>query len=330
MPFFNRPLPEALSVLRELALDLHWSWYHDSDQLWQLINEEVWHATGNPISVLQVTPNERLEQLAADPAFVLQLDKLVKARQTYLTEPSWYQRHYPDSPIPGIAYVSMEFGLCDALPIYAGGLGVLAGDYLKTASDLGVPLIGVGLLYQEGYFHQSLDRHGWQTETYLFNDPGSLPIQPLRAPDGSWQHIDTEFLGRRLRFRVWLVQVGRVSLYLLDSNDPRNRACDRGITSKLYGGSTELRLVQEIALGICGWRLVEILGLSHYVCHLNEPSLPWSAFGLIGKPRAGVLSKPFGPPEPETCLPLIPQWRPASIATRRSYSAFILANLPSI
>lgn len=270
MPLFNRPLPGPLSVLRELALDLHWSWYHDSDQLWQLINEEVWQATGNPISVLQLTPNERLEELASDPAFVRQLDNLVKARQTYLTEPSWYQRQYPDSPIPGIAYLSMEFGLCDALPIYAGGLGMLAGDYMKTASDLGVPLIGVGLLYQEGYFHQSLDRHGWQTETYLFNDPGSLPIQPLRAPDGSWQNIDTEFLGRRLRLRVWQVQVGRVTLYLLDSNDPRNRACDREITSKLYGGNTELRLVQEIALGICGWRLVETLGLGHYVCHLNE------------------------------------------------------------
>lgn len=270
MPIFNRPLPKDLTVLRELALDLHWCWNHDSDQLWREINEEVWAHTKNPLDVLHLTSNERLKGLADDDAFMAQLDDLVKAHQAYLSEPSWYQEHYKRSSIPGIVYMSMEFGLCDALPLYAGGLGILAGDYLKTASDLGVPLIGVGLLYQQGYFHQSLDGDGRQQETYLYNDPGSLPLQPLHAKDGSWLHIDTEFLCRRVRFRVWKAQVGRVTLYLLDSNDPLNQAADRGITSKLYGGNTELRLVQEIALGICGWRLIEALGLGHYLCHLNE------------------------------------------------------------
>lgn len=270
MPLFDRPLPDPLCVLRELALDLHWSWNHDSDQLWRQINEDIWTRTQNPVDVLNLTSDERLHALANDMDFVGQLNALIEARHTYLNEPSWYQRQYPQAPIEGIAYLSMEFGLCDALPLYAGGLGMLAGDYLKTASDLGVPLIGVGLFYQEGYFHQSFNDDGRQQETYLFNDPGSLPLKPLRAEDGSWLHIDTEFLCRRVRFRVWQVQVGRVTLYLLDSNDPRNRAADRSITSKLYGGSTELRLVQEIALGICGWRLVEELGLHRYVCHLNE------------------------------------------------------------
>lgn len=270
MSLFERQLPAPLEVLRELAADLHWSWDHAGDQLWQRINTEVWAHTHNPVSVLQLTSDNQLAHLAEDTEFLKQLNAVVRARHTYLTEPSWYAHNYGDAPVRGIAYFSMEFGLCDALPLYAGGLGMLAGDYLKTASDLGVPLVAIGLLYQEGYFRQSLDGEGWQQETYLFNDPGSLPLQPLHAPDGSWLHIDTEFLCRRVRFRIWKAQVGRITLYLLDSNDPRNQPSDRGITSKLYGGSTELRLVQEIALGICGWRLIDTLGLDIDVCHLNE------------------------------------------------------------
>ena len=270
MSTFDRPLPAPLIILNELAGDLHWSWNHGGDELWRQINDEVWEHTHNPVSVLQLTSDAHLEHLATDPQFLYQLDNLVSARQRYLHEPAWYSKQYPDNPLRGIAYFSMEFGLCDALPLYAGGLGILAGDHLKTASDLGVPLVGIGLLYQEGYFRQSLASDGWQQETYLYNDPGSLPLQPLKAEDGSWLHIDTGFLCRQVRFRVWQVKVGRVQLYLLDSNDPRNRPSDRGITSKLYGGSTGLRLVQEIALGICGWRLIETLGLDIDVCHLNE------------------------------------------------------------
>jgi glycogen phosphorylase len=283
MSTFDRPLPEPLAILNELAADLCWSWNHGGDELWQQINSEVWDHTHNPVSVLQLTSDAELARLAGDPAFVAQLDSLVKARRRYLDGPAWYSRHYPDQPVRGIAYFSMEFGVCDALPLYAGGLGILAGDYLKTASDLGVPLIGIGLLYQEGYFRQSLARDGWQQETYLYNDPGSLPLQPLQGADGSWLHIDTGFLCRQVRFRVWHARIGRIQLYLLDSNDPRNRPSDRGITSKLYGGSTELRLVQEIALGICGWRLVETLGLDIDVCHLNEGH---AAFATLERARA--------------------------------------------
>ncbi len=275
MPIFHRPLPDQLSVLRELAIDLHWSWNHGGDLLWRRINAEVWVQTQNPIAVLQLTSDQQLQTLAKDADFVAQLHATVKSTRDYLTKPSWYSKHYLQNgddakPLRGVAYFSMEFGLCEALPLYAGGLGMLAGDYLKTASDLGVPLVGIGLLYQEGYFHQSIAEDGWQQETYLFNDPGSLPVEPLCAEDGSWLHIESQFLGRQVHFRVWQAKVGRVTLYLLDSNAPCNQVCDRDITSTLYGGNTELRLMQELALGICGWRLIEKLGLDIDICHLNE------------------------------------------------------------
>ncbi len=266
----ERPLPEPLAVLRDLASDLQWSWNHSSDQLWRRLNPEIWESTGNPVSVLHFTSDQTLQTLAKDTDFLRELKKLVAAREQYLGSPGWYARHYGKAPLRQVAYFSMEFGLCDALPLYAGGLGMLAGDYLKTASDLAVPLIGIGLLYQEGYFRQSFNPDGWQEETYLYNDPGSLPLQPLRDSDGSWMDVEATFLCREVRFRIWVAQVGRIKLYLLDSNHPCNQPHDRGITSKLYGGGTELRLVQEIALGICGWRLVEQLGLDVDICHLNE------------------------------------------------------------
>jgi len=274
MPLFERQLPPELKALHQLAADLHWSWYHGGDALWEALDPEIWRHTRNPVGLLQFTSDQRLATLAKDPDFMALLSAQTQARHQYHQHPGWYrQTHHqtrPQSPLKGMAYFSMEFGLCDALPLYAGGLGILAGDYLKTASDLDLPLVGVGLLYQEGYFRQSLDKDGWQQETYLYNDPGSLPLQPLLGKDGAWLHISTHFLCREVRFRIWQAQVGRVTLYLLDSNDPRNQMADRGITSKLYGGGTELRLVQEIALGICGWRLVETLGLDIDVCHLNE------------------------------------------------------------
>lgn len=270
MPQFDRSLPENLQILHSLALDLHWSWNHAMDKLWRAINADIWNYSHNPVLVLQLTSDEHFAALAQDQEFLALLQHLVAARERYLQEPGWYQQQYPNSPLRCVAYFSMEFGICDALPLYAGGLGMLAGDFLKTASDLGVPLVGVGLLYQEGYFHQSINRQGWQQETYLYNDPGSLPIQPLRAADGSWMVINAHFLCRQVCFRVWVAQVGRVQLYLLDSNDPRNLPSDRGITNKLYGGGSELRMVQEIALGICGWRLLEKLGLDVDICHLNE------------------------------------------------------------
>jgi glycogen phosphorylase len=275
MPVFFRSLPNSLSALHKLANNLHWSWNHGGDLLWRRINPAVWEQTQNPMSVLQLTSDQQFMALENDADFITQLNQLEQAQQTYLTQPNWFSQYAlqetaKHKPLKGIAYFSMEFGLCEALPLYAGGLGILAGDYLKTASDLGVPLIGIGLLYQEGYFHQSFSENGWQKETYLYNDPGSLPVEPVRDKDGSWLQIDTQFLCREVRFRVWQAQVGRVTLYLLDSNDPCNQMRDRTITSALYGGNTELRLMQELTLGICGWRLIEALDLNIDICHLNE------------------------------------------------------------
>ena len=176
----------------------------------------------------------------------------------------------------------MEFGLGEALPLYAGGLGILAGDFLKTASDLGLPVIGIGLLYQEGYFRQLIDASGAQQEAYPFNDPGSMPIRPAKGPDGAWLHICLDLPGRTVQLRVWQALVGRVTLYLLDANDPLNSPVDRGITGKLYEAGTEIRLLQEIILGVGGWRVVEALAPEVEICHMNEGH---AAFAVLERAR---------------------------------------------
>jgi starch phosphorylase len=265
-----RALPAGLEVLAEIAADLRWTWSHAGDALWKMLDPHAWMATKNPYVVLQNLSQQRLEALARDEKFIEQLERLTAARDGYLHRSSWYGDTYAAAPLKGVAYFSMEFGLGEALPLYAGGLGILAGDYLKAVSDLGVPLTAVGLLYQEGYFRQTFDEHGWQQAVYPYNDPTSLPIRPVASASGAWLHVEAELPGRTVRFRVWQAQVGRVPLYLLDSNDPLNSPSDRGITGKLYGGGHELRLVQEIALGLCGWRLIEALGLEVDICHLNE------------------------------------------------------------
>jgi starch phosphorylase len=176
----------------------------------------------------------------------------------------------------------MEFGLGEGLPRYNGGLGVLSGDFLKTASDLGIPAIGVGLLYQEGYFRQIIDDAGVQHEAYPFNDPGSMPIEPALGPDGSWFRVSLELPGRTLSLRVWRAAVGRVGLYLLNANDPVNGPADRGITGKLYDSASEIRVLQEVVLGVAGWRTVEVLAPEVEICHLNEGH---AAFAVLERAR---------------------------------------------
>ena len=185
--------------------------------------------------------------------------------------------------ISAIAYFSMEFMLSEALPIYSGGLGNVAGDQLKTASNLGIPVYGVGLLYQEGYFRQEIDAQGRQQALYPFNDPGQLPIQAVRQPNGEWLRLALDFPGGKVWVRTWQVQIGRVKLYLLDTNDPANTPAHRGITAQLYGGGPELRLKQEIVLGIGGWRVLKALGLQPEVCHLNEGH---AAFAVLERARS--------------------------------------------
>ncbi|VAW78057.1 Glycogen phosphorylase, partial [hydrothermal vent metagenome] len=263
-----RPLPVGLEALTELALDLRWTWSHGADRLWQMLDKEGWERTENPWTLLQNASRQRLQQLATDRDFSRELKRLSEERATYQADPGWYGRARSRLDVGKVAYFSMEFGLGEALPIYAGGLGILAGDYLKTASDLGLPLVGVGLLYQEGYFRQMLDADGRQLAVYPYNEPSTLPVQPVRKASGEWLHVHLNLPGRRLMLRVWQVNVGRVRLYLLDSNDPQNSPRDRGITSKLYDANRELRFLQELVLGIGGWRLLEAIAADISVCHL--------------------------------------------------------------
>ncbi len=275
-------LPEPLAGLADLALDLRWTWSLEADVLWQRIDADAWARTQNPWTILQDLSDEQLRALAADPVFTGELQRLAQARDAYLGMPGWFATRYERGALKGVAYFSMEFGLGAALPLYAGGLGVLAGDYLKTASDLGVPTIGIGLLYQEGYFRQIIDAAGWQQEAYPYNDPGSLPIRPALGSDGARLHIRLALPGRELALRVWQAQVGRAALYLLDANDPRNSPADRAITERLYNANPEARLLQEIVLGVAGWRVVETFAPETEICHLNEGH---SAFVVIERAR---------------------------------------------
>ncbi len=267
--YFLPPLPEGLERLNELALDLRWSWNHASDRLWQTIAPDLWERTGNPWFILQTVAYSRLETLANDSSFRQILDEVSAEHREAIERKAWFERANPISPLK-VAFFCMEFGLTEALPIYSGGLGILAGDYLKAASNLGVPTVGIGLLYQQGYFRQSFDPQGEQLEYFPYNDPGQLPVAPVRVPNGEWLRVNLNLSGRQLFLRVWEARVGRVKLYLLDSNDPYNSPADRGITSELYGGGPEIRLEQEMVLGIGGWRVLSAMGIEPSVCHLNE------------------------------------------------------------
>jgi starch phosphorylase len=227
---------EGFDALASLALDLRCSWNHGADKLWRRLSPELWELTQNPWVVLQTVSREHLAHTLADPAFRKSLDDLVAAKWHDEQAPAWFQQQHPNSALTCVAYFSMEFMLSEALPIYSGGLGNVAGDQLKANSDLGIPVVGVGLLYQQGYFRQVIDKEGEQQALYPYNDPGQLPITPLRHPNGEWLRLEIALPGYSVWLRTWQVQVGRVKLYLLDSNDAANFPAHRGITSELYGG----------------------------------------------------------------------------------------------
>jgi starch phosphorylase len=273
---------EGFDSLAELALDMHWSWNHATDEVWRRLDPELWEITHNPWVVLQTVSRDRIERLLADSIFRKSVQGLVEAGRQSAEAPAWFQRNHAEAPLTCAAYFSMEFMLSEALPIYSGGLGNVAGDQLKAASDLGVPVVGVGLLYQQGYFRQVIDKNGTQQALYPYNDPGQLPITPLRQPDGEWLRLEIALPGYSVWLRAWQVQVGRVKLYLLDSNDAANFPAHRGITSELYGGGPELRLKQEMLLGIGGWRLLRALGIQPEICHLNEGH---AAFAVLERAR---------------------------------------------
>ena len=261
---------EGYNSLAALALNLRSYWIHSTDAIWTRLDPELWDLTRNPWAVLQTASEEKLSELLSDQKFSSLINDLMKARKEALNSPTWFQQNHSNSSLNCIAYFSMEFMLTEALPIYSGGLGNVAGDQLKAAGDLGVPVIAIGLLYSQGYFRQFIDNNGEQQEFYPYNDPSQLPITPLRLPNGEWLRLKIDLPGWPLWLRTWEVKVGRRSLYLLDSNDIANIPAHRGITSELYGGDKELRLKQELILGIGGWRLLEALGIQPEVCHMNE------------------------------------------------------------
>ena len=273
---------KGFDSLAELALDMRWAWNHATDDVWRELDPVLWDLTHHPCDVLQTVSREKIGRALADPAFRRKIDDLVLAKKQAAEAPAWFQQTYLQAPLTCVAYFSMEFMLSEALPIYSGGLGNVAGDQLKAASDLGVPVIGVGLLYQQGYFRQIIDQDGAQQALYPYNDPGQLPITPLRKPNGEWLRLEVALPGYSVWLRAWQVQVGRVKLYLLDSNDVANYPAHRGITSELYGGGLELRLKQELLLGIGGWRLLRALDIEPEVCHLNEGH---AAFAVLERAR---------------------------------------------
>ncbi|HSM48563.1 MAG TPA: alpha-glucan family phosphorylase, partial [Draconibacterium sp.] len=287
-------LPEdqiEVNNLSELALDLRWSWDHSADEVWQQLDPVLWESTHNPWVVLQTVSRDRFQSVINDPLFREKIDFLLKSMKETNAAPAWFQKLHPDSSLTCVAYFCMEFMLSESLPIYSGGLGNVAGDQLKTASDLGIPVVGIGLLYQQGYFRQEIDINGVQHALYPFNNPGQLPVTPLRQSNGEWLRLKIELPGYPVWLRVWQVQVGRIKLYLLDSNDAANFPVHRGITGELYGGGTELRFKQELILGIGGWRLLEALGIHPEVCHLNEGH---AAFAILE--RAYSFMKATGQP----------------------------------
>ena len=283
---------DGFDSLADLALNLRWSWNHATDEVWRQLDPKLWEITNNPWVVLQTASRDKIKRLLADSVFRKNVDDLLAARRQAEEAPAWFQKNHSKTSLTRAAYFSMEFMLSEALPIYSGGLGNVAGDQMKAASDLGVPVVGIGLLYQQGYFRQVIDKEGAQQALFPYNDPGQLPITPLRHPNGEWLRLEIALPGSSVWLRTWQVQVGRVTLYLLDSNDAANFPAHRGITSELYGGGPELRLVQEILLGIGGWRLLRALGIEPEVCHLNEGH---AAFAVLERARDFMeeTGKPF-------------------------------------
>ena len=277
-------LPAPLERLREIAHNLWWAWSPVARELIVRIDPDLFEEVhGNPIELLSRVDQARLDELATDDAFLSHLEAAWQTFQRYMSREGWFSRTFPAASGARIAYFSMEYGLHESLPIYSGGLGVLAGDHLKTASDLGLPLVGVGLAYAEGYFRQVLNDDGWQGERYPINDWHRLPVQPVLDGNGKRLLITVQYPQREVHAQLWRVQVGRVPLFLLDANLEINSPADRSITGPLYGGDQEFRVRQEIMLGIGGTHALAAVGLSPTVCHMNEGHSAFLAIERIGR-----------------------------------------------
>ena len=271
--FFVEPnLPERLSILKELAYNVRWSWNADTRELFRRIDSDLWESSGhNPVRMLGLVHGDRYLALMEDESFLYQLGKVQDEFKDYMKgDGAWFAKAHPEVKAPLTAYFSAEFGVADSLPIFSGGLGVLAGDHLKSASTMGVPIIGVGLAYQSGYFRQYLNPDGWQQETYPVNDFYTMPMLRVRAAEGQPLDVQVPFPGRLVAAHVWETAVGRSRLILLDTNHPDNQEGDRKITAQLYGGDQETRIQQEIVLGMGGIRALHAMGMLPPVLHSNE------------------------------------------------------------
>ncbi|PYH01883.1 DUF3417 domain-containing protein [Arthrobacter stackebrandtii] len=292
-------VPAQISALTKLATNLRWSWHVPTRALFESLNPELWEKSRrDPLALLAALSREQFQELAADPGVVARVDAAQESLETYLSEPRWYQGLGAGAP-ECIAYFSPEFGITEVLPQYSGGLGILAGDHLKSASDLGVPLIGVGLLYQAGYFKQSLSKDAWQQESYPLLDPDALPLTLLREDDGTPAQVTLPLPGGRvLRAHIWRADVGRVPMLLLDSNVAGNDDAARGVTDRLYGGGGEHRLTQELLLGMGGVKALRVHArltgtAAPEVFHTNEGHA-----GFLGIERIRELMDASVTPEP--------------------------------
>ncbi len=269
----NPQLPKRIEKLGEISNNLWWSWNTEFLRLFQKIDMDLWEqCSKNPVKFLKRVSQDKLEKVSKDIAFLKEYDKVAENFENYMNSKStWFSNKYPSNKKDLIAYFSAEYGLDQTIPIYSGGLGILSGDHLKSASDLGVPLVGVGLLYKNGYFNQKINGYGQQETEYNNIDLYDLPINPVKDDKGDDLTIYVKFPKRRLYLKVWQINVGRVKLYLLDSDIPKNNVEDRDVTLKLYGGDQEMRIRQEIVLGMAGVNLLtKYLGLKPTVYHMNE------------------------------------------------------------
>ena len=280
-------LPTALEDLRVVANNLFWSWNAEVTDLFRRVDYDLWkECHHNPVKVLGSASQARLEDLAHNEGFLYQLKQARQKLDEALSAPSWYEKVYSKTGQTLIAYFSAEFGIHESVPIYSGGLGILAGDHLKSASDLGVPLVGVGLMYQKGYGRQYLNTDGWQQEHYIDNDFHNMPIELVRKRGNRPLMVGIQFPGRTVLAQIWKVQVGRVALYLLDTNVQGNSPEDRSITQALYGGNEETRICQEIVLGIGGLKALYAMGLEPSVCHMNEGHAAFLSLERVRRLRA--------------------------------------------
>ncbi len=279
-------LPDSLQDLDYVARNMFWAWNPQCVELFKRIDPSLWvTCSHNPVKLLGTVSQTRLQALARNESFLSELKRAADALRSYEQAPTWYDKVCSQTSKPVIAYFSAEFGLHECLPIYSGGLGILAGDHLKSASDLGIPLVAVGLMYQKGYFRQYLNIDGWQQEAYAENDVFNMPMELVRKESGRPLTVSVEYPGRSVQAQIWCVSVGRIKLYLLDSNIAPNSSADRMITSNLYGGDRELRIRQEILLGIGGLKALLAMGIEPTVCHMNEGHAAFMALERIRQLR---------------------------------------------